>query len=139
MNWKLLSRFSVVLLLGILSVAVTRAQSAEEMSSNCKGIVNARVEGDSISAPSTIQAGICWGAFLSFHEAIFIVGHEYMDGTPSPYPRPFLNVCAADATTSQLVKVFVHFTDQHPERLNKDYFQVALYAAREAFPCKSAP
>jgi len=128
----------IALLMGILSILTARAQSAEEMASNCKGIIDAPVAGNSVSVPPTIQAGICWGAFLSFQEAISIVGHEYLDGTPSP-PRPFLGICAIDATTSQLIKVFIRFTEQHPERLNKDYFQVALYAAREAFPCKSAP
>jgi hypothetical protein len=128
-----------VLLFGVLPVAAAHAQNAEEMASNCKEIVKAKVSDQHIEAPPDIESGICWGAFLSFQEAIRYSGYEYPDRTPSPTPIKFFGVCASEATTSQLVKVFVHYTEQHPEQLHKDFFQVALDAGREAFPCKSAP
>ena len=113
MGWKSLKNFSVVLLLGILSIAVAHAEIAEEMASNCREIVQAKVlnEGDkgtAVAIPSDLSSGICWGAFLSFQSAIMVVGNEYPDGTHSPTPRPFFAACAADASTSQLIKIFVH-------------------------------
>jgi hypothetical protein len=143
MGWKSLKNFSVVLLLGILSIAVAHAEIAEEMASNCREIVQAKVlnEGDkgtAVAIPSDLSSGICWGAFLSFQSAIMVVGNEYPDGTHSPTPRPFFAACAADASTSQLIKIFVHYIDEHPERLNQDFFFVAIVATQKAFPCKSA-
>jgi hypothetical protein len=108
------------------------------MVSNCKEIVQAKVSNEGVTVPDDLHSGICWGAFLSFQDAIMYVGYEYPDGTRSPSPRPFFAICASDATTSQLIKVFVHYTEQHPERLHLDFFQIALDAGREAFQCKSA-
>jgi hypothetical protein len=143
MGWRSLKYLSVVLLLGILSITVARAETAEEMASNCREIVLAKVsnEGDkgtALAVPNNLPSGICWGAFLSFQSAIMVVGNEYPDGTHSPTPRPFFAACAADASTSQLIKIFVHYIDEHPERLNQDFFFVAVLATQKAFPCKSA-
>lgn len=123
---------------------MSRAETAEEMASNCKEIVQAKVldEGDrgvALSVPTDFSSGICWGAFLSFQSAITSYGYGYSDGKRDSSPTPFFGACAVKASTSQLVKVFVHYTDGHPERLNEDFFVVAVDAAQEAFPCKSAP
>ena len=136
---------AVALLLLGASCATSRAQSAEEMASDCKGIVQAKVydegeKGMALSIPDNVSSGTCWGAFLSFQSAIFYVGYEYPDGTHSQTPRPFFGICApTDVSTSQLIKVFVHYTDAHPEKLNDGFFQVALDAGKYAFPCKSSP
>jgi len=131
-----MKRLLFVVLLGVVSSAVVHAQSAEEMASNCKDFATARVSNDTVAVPSTNDSGICWGAFLSFQSAIGFFGHEYLDGTYSPTLRPIFGVCAPkDSTTSQLIKVFISYTDRHPEQLHKDFFVVALFAGREAFPC----
>jgi len=112
-----------------------QSTSAEEMVSYCKAIMRADVSNGEITVPGDLHSGICWGAFLSFHDAVMYVGNEYLDGTRSPSPRPIFGVCAPDATTSQLIKVFVRYTEKHPELLNEDFFRIAVIAGQEAFPC----
>jgi hypothetical protein len=107
------------------------AQTAEEMASNCRKVADATVSNGEIDVPADFQSGICWGAFTSFQKATHIVGYDN---------KPILGICyTAHVTTSQDVKVFLAYVDRHPEKLNQDYFWVAMAAAREAFPCKSLP
>ena len=118
------------------AVSSVHAQTAEEMVSRCRNMVNARVVDDKVQIPRDFDSGVCWGAFLSYEEAITYVGHEYLDGTRSQIHRQFFGVCPpSEFTITQLIKVFVEYAKSHPEQYQKDYFQVALNAGRQAFPC----
>jgi hypothetical protein len=114
-----------------------RAQrSAEEMVSNCKAVRRANVGDGKINLPTDFRTGECWGAFLSFQSAIHYAGNINVDGSKSKFYRMLFGVCAPpNATTPQLIKIFLVYADRHPEQLNKDFFQVALNANKEAFPC----
>jgi hypothetical protein len=124
---------AVFLVLGFLlsvDVSIARAQSAEEMVSNCKELAEAKVVGDQIAIPHDFDSGKCWGAFGTLQTAISVV--------PKSFPKdgPVLEVCAPeDSTHSQLIKIFMAYAMKHPEELHKDYFFVALAALREVFPC----
>ncbi len=67
------------------AVSSVHAQTAEEMVSRCRNMVNARVVDDKVQIPRDFDSGVCWGAFLSYEEAITYVGHEYLDGTIVKY------------------------------------------------------
>jgi len=107
-----------------------RAQSAEEMASNCKGVAEARIVESGVVLPQNFPSGVCWGSFGALQTATTVV--------PKSFPKdpPVLGVCGPEDTTrSQLVKIFMAYTARHPEELHKDYFFVALAALREVFPC----
>jgi hypothetical protein len=111
---------------------VIRAQSAEEMASDCKDIVEAKVaDGDTgIYVSHTFETGVCWGAFGTLQTAITVVPRSF------PKDPPLLEVCASKGSTeTQLVKIFMAYTGRHPEKLNQDFFFVAIAAFKEAFPC----
>jgi len=127
---------SLFLLMLVFSAVVVHSQTAGEMASNCKGVSAAKVTDQSVEIPSDTRSGICWGAFLSIQFAIRYVGHQNLDGSYSPSIKPLFSVCARKGVDAyELVKVFVSYTDRHPERLHKEFFQVAMESAREAFPC----
>lgn len=122
----------VPLLLAIYFCATpfARAQSAEEMVSDCKGVAEARIVENGVALPQNFRSGVCWGSFGTLLTAITVV--------PKSFPKdpPLLGVCAPEEITqSQVVKIFMSYTTRHPEELNKDYFFVALAALREVFPC----
>lgn len=135
-----MNKLIVVLVFGFYFCAVpfARAQSAEEMVSNCEAISEAKIVGDHISLPQDFQSGVCWGAFLSFQSAIRYADNTNVDGSKSKFYRPLFQICAPpDSTASQLIKVFMNYASRHPEQLSKDYFRVALSANKEAFPCSN--
>jgi hypothetical protein len=128
-----MKKLRVFLLLGLsICIAPTiRAQSAEEMVSNCKELSEAKISAHQISVPQDFETGVCWGSFGTVLSAIFVV--------PDSFPKdgPMLHVCAPqEVTLTELVQIFIAYTKQHPEQLHKEYFFVALAALKGAFPCQ---
>ena len=109
-------------------------ESAEEMASACRTVAAAKVSATGVALPTDFDSGLCWGAFAALQKAINIVA------SASPRPNvPFLGICAPETSTrTQLILIFEEFSRRHPERLNADFFFVALDALREAFPCSPA-
>jgi hypothetical protein len=106
------------------------SQSAEEMASNCKGIVDAKIVNDQIAVPSDFQSGVCWGAFGTIQTIVTIVPRSF------PQNGPLFEVCLPhEGTRSQLIRIFMAYTERHPERLHEDYFFIATTALKQAFPC----
>jgi hypothetical protein len=104
------------------------SETAEEMASICRDAVKMKVVGSSASVPSTFNGGECWGAFVSFIRAT-----HYYDPDTS---KPVFGICYPNnVTVSQSIKIFVAYSKRHPEQDNKDFFQVAIDANKEAFPC----
>jgi len=109
-----------------------RAQTAEEMASNCKEVVQAPVINGQITFKTPeFETGFCWGAFTSLHQAAYATCSD---------DKPVFRICFPNtASTSEAVKVFLAYLDKHPEKLHEDYFLIAVIANQAAFPCKSAP
>jgi len=42
-----------------------------------------------------------------------------------------------DTTRSQLVKIFAHYAEQHPDELNHEAFPVVIESLQHAYPCTS--
>jgi hypothetical protein len=112
----------IVLLACLIVTAALRAESAEEMASNCKDIPSAAIADGKIAIPQDFNSGVCWGAFASLQAAIRF---------------PFYDICAPEnSTRSQLIQVFLAYMRQHPEKLNEDFFLAIYGATRQAFPCR---
>jgi CTP synthase (UTP-ammonia lyase) len=127
-----MKKLSIILLLGMLflCIPVAHSESAEEMVSNCKWIAEAKVSDDQIEIPTDFHSGVCWGAFGTIQKAISVVPYSF------PKEGPLLGVCAPEnSTRSQLIRIFIAYTERHPEKLHKDYFFIAIAALKEAFPC----
>jgi hypothetical protein len=109
-------------------VGITQAETAQQLLSDCKPIVEkSNLKGNNISFPTTYSTGICWGAFSSIQEAV-----RYAN----PNEMPHFGVCAPESSTrSQMIMIFVKYAKEHPEQLHEDFFKVAMESLRNAFPC----
>jgi len=113
---------------GLEAPSASAQDTAEEMASACKSVASAEVSGEGVKVPSTFEAGVCWGAFLSLQDVI-VVGDVR--------GRALLGVCApAKSTRTQLVAVFLRYTETHPEKLHRPFVETALASLRQAFPCR---
>jgi hypothetical protein len=125
----------LTLLLGFVTASASiRAEdrgsdSAAEVASWCEPYRTAILNGDHITVNSTPQSIVCWGAFMAIQQLI--------STTWSAQAREsILRVCAPPETyLVELIKVYLHYTDQHPERGHEKFSDVALSALWQAFPC----
>ena len=107
-----------------------KAQSTEEMVSRCQELIQAKIIGDQVAVPQDFDSGVCWGSFKTIETVIHV-------WSPVPQNGPMFGVCTPDGTTvSQTIKIFSDYAARHPEKLNQNYFFVAIAALKEAFPCK---
>lgn len=105
----------------------SHAETAEEMLSACRPIVQARVSDGRIDLPQTFDAGSCWGAFAALHQAMMLLENG----------KPSLHVClSGDTTRTELIAIFVRYVEIHPKVYSENFALVAVNALGEAFPCK---
>lgn len=107
------------------------AQSALEMASWCKPIVDAKQLGEDriFLKEKTFETGKCWGAFLSLQE---IITWEMPDER-----YPIIGVCAPpESTLSQIIHIFTHYVENNPRRAHESYVGVAISSLHDAFPCR---
>lgn len=111
-------------------VAVTaRTQTAAEMLSSCRPVAKADISGDYAAFTQNFETGQCWGAFSVIQQTARW-GKADQDR--------LLGVCApAKSRLSQFIAVFVHYAENHPERLHEDFVRIAYDSLREAFPCRT--
>jgi hypothetical protein len=121
-----MKRLLLVLLAALIVIPSLRAESAEEMASNCKSIAAAKISEGQVGIPQDFGSGVCWGAFASLQKAITLA----RDGIR------VLGACVpTDASRTQLIQVFLEYSRRHPEQLDQDFFIVAVRAAQQSFPC----
>jgi hypothetical protein len=116
----------------LCSVSVdVKAETAFEVQSWCKEIVNAKFRPDHmISYRQNHDTGFCWGAFGMMQELSVFVRD---DGTR------MLGFCPPkDSTRVQLIKIFSKFVDDHLAMVGQDFGVVAEQALAAAFPCSEA-
>jgi hypothetical protein len=113
-----------------LSPSFAEAQSTSEVQSACRKF-DGGVEdlGDGrFKMPSNFSSGYCWGIFMTLWD---LVRRE-------PY-QDFLLFCPPrEATPYQYIKIFLKFTDEHPQDLHYSASSTALVALRQAFPCQKS-
>ena len=105
--------------------------TAAEMASWCQPFKDAVLNGAQISKHSTAQSQVCLGAFLTF---------EYLASTSwtAPYAptKNILKTCIpAGATTTDLIKVFLLYAEEHPERGHYKFTDILLWSLQAAYPC----
>lgn len=111
-------------------ISPLHAETAEEMLSACRPIVEAKVSGDRISLPQTFDAGLCWGAFGSLQQVLILFDEN---------GKPALHACVSgNATRTELIAIFVRYVETHPKVYPENFALVAVNAMIKAFPCKSA-
>jgi hypothetical protein len=112
---------------GVLPAAHAQIISAEEMVSNCKAVAEARIVGDELMVPTDFDSGRCWGAFVSFNTATHYASYSN---------KPLFAICyPPEVSVSQEIKIFIAYAQKHPEQYQNNFFQVAVSANKEAFPC----
>jgi hypothetical protein len=117
-------------LLILLATVIGRAESAEEMLSSCKPMMNAKVQGETVGFQHNFETGLCWGAFGALQRLSRLADSNM---------KPLLPIgCAPEnSTRTQLIAIFVDYVRKNPQRLNEDFPIVAMAAISTAFPCRS--
>jgi len=120
---------ALFLLFGCVSIAC-RAETAEEMLSACRPITHAKVSDGKVEMPLDFDSGSCWGAFGMLHGFLWVV-----DGNS----KPLLNWCVPkDATRTELIAVFVKYTENHPDQYGQDFQLVVINSILQTYPCKGS-
>lgn len=105
------------------------AQSAGDMLHACEILQRGmHVEGATVYLPLGKEALRCWG----FMNAVL----EYA-ALADQNGKPLLGACAGpDATTMHVIRLFVAYANEHPEKLHLSAAAVAYNAMANAYPCK---
>jgi len=111
------------------SAATATAESTAEMVTSYKSVAEAKVVGSDVFFLQDFPSGVCWGAFGAVQRVIV--------QTVAPDAMPVFRVCApAKSTRAQLITVFVEYARRNPQRLHEEFFDVAIVALRDSFPCQ---
>jgi hypothetical protein len=124
--------FAIALLIiaGLCCAKRSGAETTEEMLSNCRPFTQANVGDGKVEIESDYHTGVCWGAF-SMVQAL-------LSARNSETKKPMLWACApATSTRTQLISVFVHYAESHPEKYSDIFLQGVVDAMQQAFPCKA--
>jgi hypothetical protein len=114
----------------ILTTGSVRAETALEIASACRGVASAPIQGNQVWFARDYPSGLCWGAFATIQELSTI---QWPNGTM------MLGACPPPASTRiELIKVFLRYTDDHPEMLHESFAAVVLPALVQAYPCSKS-
>jgi hypothetical protein len=125
----------LVLACCVLATTPTKAaQSADQVLNDCEAYLRSYKR----TGPETveyvgIEAGRCFGYMAAVGD---LAGLSFSD-TSGVVRKAIEFICPPQqGQTTQLIRVFVNFGHQHPERLNQPSLAVVLEALGQAFPCK---
>ena len=96
-----MKRLLSTIIISILFVTPSFAESTQEMLSACKSLTtNIKMSGDKATISNTFDGGKCWGAFMAIQNMLYFYEG---DGT-----TPTLGVCVPkEVTRTQLISMFV--------------------------------
>jgi len=130
---------SILLTLLLLSCGIAHGanfNSTAEVASWCQPYRTAVIMGDGqISVQPTSESQWCWGAFLAIQQLSATIWHK------GDYGSILRNCLPEQSRTYDLIKVFLHYSDEHPERSHEKFTDVALSALSAAYPlpiCRDA-
>ena len=126
MSWLLL-----LLSLGSANIQAGEAEgfiTAEEMASWCQPYKAAVVRDSQVLVNSTSDSQVCFGAFLATQQ---------VSGTlKANQTGTILGVCVPpNVRLTELIKVFLRYSDVHPEFGHDRFFNVVWGSLRKAYPC----
>jgi hypothetical protein len=118
---------------GLIFAVPSRAETSAQMAGFCEPYRAAFYVGEGkIRVKSNENSFVCWGAFASIQGLGTLVLREG-DGT-------MLHLCLpARSGRLELIKVFIRYMDQHPNRGHEDFGPLVLDSLWEAFPCPVRP
>ena len=74
------------------------------------------------------STGVCWGAFAAIQ--------ELLTARNSETKKMMLWACApAKSSRTQLISIFVHYAENHPEKYHDDFLWTVVDSLQQAFPC----
>jgi hypothetical protein len=85
-----------------------------------------------VTADQTQMGQSCFGSLFTLAAMTALAGSETADA------QPILRICPPrNSRTSDFIKIFLHYMDQHPEQGPEFYLSVAVTALQSAHPCSS--
>jgi hypothetical protein len=119
-----------LIVVGLFGAKRSRAETTEEMLSACRPFTQAKVVDGKVEIESDYHTGVCWGAFA--------LVQALLSARNSETKEPMLWACAPDnSTRTQLISIFVHYAENHPEKYSDSFLQSIVNAMQQAFPCKA--
>jgi Rap1a immunity proteins len=107
--------------------------SAAEVASWCEPYRTAVLSNNHVTVKTTAQSPVCWGAFLAIQQLGSI--YERDDSSES-----ILRTCSPpNSRLTEFIKIFLRYSDEHPERGHEKFIQVALDSLWKAYPCSARP
>ena len=106
------------------------AETAIEVQSMCRTVGNATLDNQGGIIISDVGGWFCWGAFAALQ------GLSGLSRLTWEHGEMTAGFCAPpESTRVQLVKVFLKYADEHPEKAHLGFGNVAFLALVKAFPC----
>jgi len=111
--------------LDVHSVFAQGQETALEAESWCRPITTLELNGSNLSIPGGMPMK-CWGAFMAIQQMATV-------RTDRGAEQRF---CLPPTTTRlELIKVFVRYSEQHPQFGHRTFGELAAVALADAFPC----
>jgi hypothetical protein len=131
-------RLGIGLALACALATPAAAQStANELLSDCETfLANYRVTGpETFVMAREPHAWQCFGYMSAVSEIAYLVNINELDGTEH---RPFAEIVCLPprVQVTQLIRIFVNYSRQHPEQLNEHSSTVVLASLMPVYPCK---
>ena len=105
--------------------------SASEVASWCQPYKTAVLHDGHIGVQATSDSQACYGAFLAIQQfSTTRLGAVHVS---------ILKTCLPEKSDLlELITVFLHYADEHPERGHEKFTDVVLSSFWEAYPCRAA-
>jgi hypothetical protein len=108
----------------------TTEYTASEVASWCQPYRSALLVNGTATVQQSALGQFCFGSFFTLAAMTAIPGG---DGADKP---PALGICAPEnSRTSDFIKIFLHYTDEHPEQGPESFLVVAITALQKTYPC----
>jgi Rap1a immunity proteins len=106
--------------------------TAAEVASSCEPFRTAVLAGDTATYEHSWHSEQCYGAFMAIHQ---LIGLRWAEQTAE---TPVLLICAPVTSRDiELIRVFLHYMDEHPQEGHEQFVSPMLSALQGAYPCKA--
>ena len=121
-----------IMLLVLLACGTAHASDKDDralaVASQCGWVRTVVLHNGQFDMQTTFAAGSCWGRFAVVQDFLNVIDEKDQ--------RPLLGVCIPnDVSRIQLIKVYVRYVDEHPEKGHLFFFPVLMESMAKAFTC----
>jgi Rap1a immunity proteins len=104
--------------------------TASEVSSWCQPYRAPLLKNGVATVQQSPMGQFCFGAFFTLAAMTAVPSADAVGATPA------LGICPPDnSRTSDFIRIFLHYMDEHPEQGPEFFLSVAVTAFRNAYPC----